>query len=72
LTCDFLAKFGKRKITIRVKAIGSVVSALVVMISHGVDVLVLRDGGWLRDSGFFAALRMTAEAKKAEADPLWE
>jgi hypothetical protein len=57
--------------TARVRAIDSVVSVLVAMISHGVEILVgkgLRDGGWLSASGFFPfdklRVRMTAETEK--------
>jgi hypothetical protein len=76
LTCDFLAENGKRKIAGRVKTIDSVVWRFAEMAR--VEVLMekgRRMAVGLRALGFFAALRMTAEAKtkaekKAEADPL--
>jgi hypothetical protein len=70
LTCDFWAENGKRKMAARVKAIHSVVSAFCRDgAGRGFDGKGSKDGGWLRVSGFFAALRMTAEAK-SKTDPL--
>jgi hypothetical protein len=70
LTSDFWAENGKRKMTARVKAIDSVVSLLVAMISYGVEILVgkgSRDGASQSASGFFAALRMTAATNRSRS-----